>query len=480
MKLPSRYLAYMAGKSTALYLGAVQQLLARWGDSIDVVHFIIGDLPSYQWVKTQALDQRIRLIYQHENIDPFQGRSFDPAHLGVLEERYGAPNLWRYINVQRAIDRMNERAKLSYLCTYLEYFDRIWSELQPEVLITGCPDSLPFLVVKEVCVRNGGIPLLLIGSRLPGRFNIVDSEMERIPYLTKSYEILKSRALTLEEQNLADSVRRGYLERKTRPPHYKIGPWVRTFPSPLELVRTVWKRVRWQDRYFNVPFVDDLYNSFIVRARWAFHAWDIRRLSKSSAEGKFFYFPLNYEPEVYIDVLGSVWTNQMQVIQLVSSMLPVGYKLYVKEHPNMFAGKRPLGFYRCLAKLGNTELLDSEANSFEIIERCHGVITIAGTSGFEALFFGKPVLIFGKAFYDVFDQGITRAECYEQMAEALQEMTSYKGFDPGYLDRFVVALYQRTYAGFCHLGEENETNCAALADGLMAELKVRLAHSEIQ
>ena len=76
-------------------------------------------------------------------------------------------------------------------------------------------------------------------------------------------------------------------------------------------------------------------------------------------------------------------------------MLAEGYNLYVKEHPTQGPARnwREIPFYEDILKLKNVKLFHPEFDSKELLKKCELVISVGGTSSFEALFFGKPSLI---------------------------------------------------------------------------------------
>ncbi len=476
---PKRALAYMAGRTTTTFLPLIQKMITQLGSQLEEFTFVIGDLHHYRWARSQPLDSRIKLLYQHENFNPFQQPPQpDMKRLALFEEKYGAPHLWRYVLAQQIIRGLSYEAKCAYLQSYLEYFDSLFQRIQPDLLLTGNPDSLPFLIAHEVFKRNGVLTLVLAPSRIPGRFHVIDNEMEQIPHLSENYQALKNQPLTEDERLLAADVRSAY-QKRLRPSYFRRGPRLRALPSPIKMIRSQWQRFRRQDWYFEVRPMDNVRNGLACRFRWPFQRFDMKRLTSSCpSDGRFFYYPLQYEPEFSIDVLGTSCLDQLQVIQRISAALPAGYLLCLKEHPNMFPGRRPLGFYRKVVRLGNVRLMDSLIDGYDLIEKCRGVITISGTAGFEALFYGKPVLLFGQAFYQSFPDGVFQAGSYEQLAQVLGEMTSFPGFDPGHLDRFVVELCKRSYPGAFEdtLPEmTNPQNPLAIAQGVLSELRFRLS-----
>ncbi len=479
-----RPLAYMAGNTTPLFLGLIEHLLSGPWKGAECFTFVIGDLFHYRQALQQKTDPRIRLVYQHETLNPWRRpRTPDWKKLAGLEKKYGAPTLRRYITAQRIIDGLSESRKAAYLQAYLEYFDKLWQETRPDLLLTGGADSLPFFAAQEVFKRNGSMLLAVIPSRITGRFHVVDNELEQIPELRETADSLSADPPSQEELALARSMREAYTRKRVRPSYYGLGPRIKTLPSPLKMLSSQWRRHKYQDWYFDAPLGSYIRNSFRVRGRLPFQRLEMRRLSEPlPPDGRFFYYPLHFEPEFSIDILGSNVRDQLQLLRRISSAMPARTLLCVKEHPNMSPGSRPLGFYRELARLGNIRLLDHKTDGYDIISRCRGVVTISGTTGFEALFYGKPVLLLGRAFYDQFTEGVLRAAGYEEIAAGLQKIKEGMSFDPASLDRFVVSLYRRSYPGaYEHTipGIHDPSNVSAIAAGISAEWQFRNARKEL-
>ena len=59
-----------------------------------------------------------------------------------------------------------------------------------------------------------------------------------------------------------------------------------------------------------------------------------------------------------------------------------------------------------------------DADTFALREKCSAVATVTGTAGFEGLFRGKPVLLFGYRFYQ-YARGVWRIRTAEDMQAAV-------------------------------------------------------------
>jgi len=115
---------------------------------------------------------------------------------------------------------------------------------------------------------------------------------------------------------------------------------------------------------------------------------------------KFIYFPLHFEPERTLLISGTYYTDQISVIKNIAKSIPIDFTLYVKEHPNMKLTQwREIDFYKKIMELPNVKLLHPDVSTSELIINSKLVITIAGTSGFEATISGKPSIVFSDTSY---------------------------------------------------------------------------------
>ena len=75
--------------------------------------------------------------------------------------------------------------------------------------------------------------------------------------------------------------------------------------------------------------------------------------------------------------------------------MPADYILVVKEHILAF-GRRPKDFYTQITDLKNVFLADANELGLEYVKNCKAVACITGTSAWEAVVMGIPVISFSK------------------------------------------------------------------------------------
>lgn len=133
------------------------------------------------------------------------------------------------------------------------------------------------------------------------------------------------------------------------------------------------------------------------------------------------YFPLHQEPESSLLNISPEFNNTMEVISWVSKSLPADTVLVVKENPWSF-GVRSRWFYRNLVKIPNVVLAHPIVPSHEWIEKSRMVVSITGTAGFEAVYFHRPVLSFGKHQVINLLPTVKYADSFMKTRESIQEI----------------------------------------------------------
>jgi len=117
------------------------------------------------------------------------------------------------------------------------------------------------------------------------------------------------------------------------------------------------------------------------------------------------FVALQCEPERQTCPVGGVFGNQYLMIDMLSKLVPDGWKIYVKEHVSQFkyyqAAERskPIEFYNMIASMPKVELVPLTYTSFELIDRAKASATVSGTVGWESVVREKPTLLFGHSWY---------------------------------------------------------------------------------
>lgn len=112
---------------------------------------------------------------------------------------------------------------------------------------------------------------------------------------------------------------------------------------------------------------------------------------------KFVYFPLQIQPEASSGTLSPFNMNMKMVVENISKSLPLGYLLLIKEHP-LAVGYKNIDFYNSLLILPNVQIVSMKISGKELIQKSSLIITYGGTTLFEAISYGKKVLLLSEDY----------------------------------------------------------------------------------
>ena len=116
-------------------------------------------------------------------------------------------------------------------------------------------------------------------------------------------------------------------------------------------------------------------------------------------EERFVYFPLFFEGE-WQNLVGTPFLarNLVAVLREIAYNLPLGYKLYVKEHPAV-PGEFSMRRLQMIRRLPNVRVIEPRTSGQTLIKRCHAMICAMSTSGWEGVLLRKPVIVLGDTWY---------------------------------------------------------------------------------
>jgi hypothetical protein len=177
--------------------------------------------------------------------------------------------------------------------------------------------------------------------------------------------------------------------------------WARVFRRIVaETDQTAFYLVGPTPRY-KEPFHLFQYSRRVRRLRALYQA-----LTKPPEPGPYVFFALHLQPERSTCPQGGVFDDQIYAIEMLASVLPQGYRLYVKEHPRQFFPTnlksrhfRDEAYYARLSALPNVHLLPLETSTATMIKSALATATVTGSAGWESLLAGKPCIVFGVPWY---------------------------------------------------------------------------------
>jgi len=182
---------------------------------------------------------------------------------------------------------------------------------------------------------------------------------------------------------------------------------------------------------------------------------------------RFLFFPLHDAEDFQLRVRAPHCQNQEFVVQLIAESLPIGFKLYTKEHPN-FLGGININVLRRIKRIPNVRLLPPYVSALNMISAAEAIITVNSTVGFEALVRGKPVITLGPSFYR--GKGITfDVDNFYDLPRVIKQAIGSRP-DEGLVRKFLYYAVQKTYSGDYTLRDFSEDNIRQVAQAILEEM----------
>lgn len=185
-------------------------------------------------------------------------------------------------------------------------------------------------------------------------------------------------------------------------------------------------------------------------------------------EKPYVILPLHYQPEMTSNPSGDIFVDQMLCVDVLDKHLPPDFTIYVKEHPVQFQAHREghtsriKEFYDDLLRYKRVKLVPLNIDSFTLIRNSIAIATVTGTAGWEGMVLGKPVIIFGLAWYEKYS-GVLRITD-DDSASAIPAFIENYVFDEknlaAYLAAFdAVAVKAYFYKGLKQKMNQSEQEC---------------------
>jgi len=322
----------------------------------------------------------------------------DISYLKKIESTYNV-NLWLLAHNERLLNEFNDYYKFSTneILLILEQecrlFEKILEETNFKFLIMEPPNLHSEQLFYEMCKSKGIQPLMLGMSRF-GYKSVISSVADKLDYdindldstiQNKTFEELKKYQ---KDQNFSKNIKEftnETLNSKTSFTealfHYLI--------SKNDNIHSHYS-------YFGRTKVKVLYRKFLelIKKKYRQNFIDKNLIKILEYDTPFVYYPMFAEPEKVILLGAPFWTNQLEIIKQISKSIPIGYSLFVKEHPMMYILWRDTSFYKEILRLPNVILIHPSVPSDKLMEKCSLVISTAGTSALESIFHGKPAITF--------------------------------------------------------------------------------------
>ncbi len=440
----------------------------------DADYFAIYDLPN----ETRKFFSKQNFLKLNESwffFDYVKKNQTPPNYdyLHSFEEKYDI-NLWKLVINERIFYRFFNFHKFTTkeICSILEqecrFFEKILDEVKPNFIITKDASRHHHQLFYELCIAKGIKILTLSKTNLGSKTMIskishtFDSKinwdsvqsknrsLEELQTYIQSFNFLKSAKKNIDMKSTkSDSLKSIFYylisdTSKNREQYYYYG---RTKIKVLSflVMNTLKKKFR---------------KSFIDKTLEIKPNYDV----------SYVYFPIHVDMERPLLIMAPFFTNQIEIIRHVAKALPMGVRLYVKETPAAVTREwRSTSIYKEIMAIPNVTLIHPSVPAEKLMKNCSLVFNIAGTSGFEAAFYGKPSIVFSDVGYLELPS-VTRVREIENLPQIIKKSIKTK-VDQSYLDKFLNYL-EKNVIDFNWFEMEEEIKNALLYGGNTTDVKI--------
>ena len=373
---------------------------------LDADYYAIIDITNKpkEFFMNQSLIDFKQILFYHDEINNSGNTQPDINFLKEFENKYDI-NLWNLALNERIFYRFYDFHKftdneiLNIEEKSIRFFERVLNQIKPDYFITKTPSFHHLELFRMMCDKSDCKVMILGYTKLAGILTI-SRDLNEIDYV-KELDQYSSEGKSFEEMKEYLNNHSYFLKTYN---YYKNDKKKITsqLSALTEFLLSSNLNINTNYNYYGrtkMKVISSLLNDRKKRKiRERFMEGNL--LKKIDLKKPYIYFPMATDLERYVLIDSPFYTNQIEVIRHVAKSLPVGYNLYVKENPtNVTRDWREISQYKEIMDIPNVRLLHPKFSNDELLTNCDLVISIGGSSGFEAAFYEKPSIVFGNVLY---------------------------------------------------------------------------------
>ena len=399
--------------------------------------------------KNFFLEQKLvkfkKIWFYHDHIK--KNQSIDFEYLKTFEKKYNI-NLWKLAINERIFYRFYDFHKfsseeiLSIEETSCKLFENILNEVKPDYFLSYMPNLHHLELFYQLCIAQGIKTLILSNPILGYKTRI--SESREITNSVKRYN--ETKGLDRDFRTMRDYLHSFDISKQNKTSKEKKST-INLFKSAFEFIfSSDNKHEKTHYTYFGrtkIRVLKFMLNLIIIKKQRE-KFMEKNFLHNVDLEKPFVYYPLGVDPEANILITAPFFTNQIEIIRIISKALPIGYQLFVKENPSQVNREwRTISEYKEIIDIPNVKLIHPSFSNKKLLENSSLVTTIAGTSGFEAAFYEKSSIVFADTIYTLLPS-VHRIREIENLHNVIHTCLSEK-VNSSDLDKFLVLLEEETF-----------------------------------
>ena len=397
---------------------------------------------------TQKLVKFEKTWFYFDHVNP-KNKSSDLKYLQHIEKKFDL-NLWQLAVNERIFYKFNNFYKFddkeieSILTQECKLFESIIHEVKPDSLLIKETIQHKDHLFYEMCKKSNVDVLMVYLTKTVNKCVISpeahkfdrECNFESIPSLNRSFDDLQN---YLKNSNLLGkfkNLQKSFLNSKILRLKAAMDFLIFYNNSNLETHYTYFGRKKLK------VLLHEIKSSYAKKSRRKFiDRFFLKEIPKNE---KFVYFPLQVDQERNLLIAAPFLTEQLEVIRYIVKSLPIGYKLYVKEHiAQELRNWRDVSEYEEILKIPNVRLFHPTLGSEEFYQKSSLLITVGGSTGLEATFYGTASLIFADLDYSVLPS-IHKLDSLSELRNAISSHIDEK-VDPVYLDKYLQFIEENSF-----------------------------------
>ena len=388
-----------------------------------------------------------KIWFLHDHIQ--KNKKIDIDYLKNFEKKYSI-NLWQLAINERIFYQHNDFYEFSHdeILSILEkeckLYELILDDVQPDFLITSEIALHQQHLFSEICRHRGIKVLILYQSKISNKC-IISQKFQKLDFMPELSQISSKKRSFDELLNVikhTDDTKPLKLYEKnfggTKLSKLKAGSeyFLKSNNSNIKTHFSYYGRNK------SKVLINYVSQSLEAKKRKLFIDKNLEYEIYNNE--KFILFTLHQEPEKTLLIEAPFYTNQLEVIRHIAKSLPIGYRLYVKEHfSQALRAWRKISYYKEIIKIPNVRLYHPSSNIEKLIQNSSLVISISGTVSLEAAFFQKPSIMIADMGFLVLPS-IQKLTLLEELPMMIRKGLDMK-VNSDDLDRYVTILDENSF-----------------------------------
>jgi len=342
--------------------------------------------------------------FLHDHIQ--KNNKIDLDYLQKFEKKYSI-DLWQLGFNERIFYQHNEFYKfsqneiLSILEKECKLYESILDEVKPDTIILHETALHQDHLFYQLCKKRGIKVLMLNQSKIAYKC-IISEELNKIDSMPKLSDIESKGRSFKELREFLSKDNAKQLKNYQR--DFGGNTNTKLKAASEYFIKSSNSNVKTHFSYYGRNKLKVLikYSQLILKTRIRKSFIDKNLEYEIHPNEKFILFTLHQEPERVLLIGAPFYTNQLEIIRQIAKSLPIGFKLYVKEHFSQELREwRKISYYKEILEIPNVRLYHPTSKIKELIKKSSLVMSISGTSSLEAAFFEKPSIVMADLGYTI-------------------------------------------------------------------------------